>query len=167
MLQLIRYMLPAFWLFLYHPVHYSVMNIEYNESGNGMNCLLKLFKDDVYLMAFHHYGDRVNEKALHDSIQCNAFIEKYINTMAWFVIDNTDTVHFSLTDRTDENDVLWIRLQAHLPAKFSKLEMSNYLLMDIFPDQTNLVIFSRNEKEFGYQMTYESPTCTLDIAQSL
>jgi hypothetical protein len=43
--------------------------------------------------------------------------------MAWFVIDNTDTVHFSLTDRTDENDVLWIRLQAHFPAKFSKLEM--------------------------------------------
>lgn len=171
MLYFFRFMLfPAFWALSLHPVHYSVLNIEYSEPENSFHCLWKIFRDDFYLMAFHHYGDQWNEKAIQDSVQSNYFIEKYVNTMAWLVIDRSDTVRFRITERiekTDEQDVMWIKLQATPSRKFSRADMTNYLLMDVFPDQTNLVIFSCDGNEHGYQMTYESPTCTLDIGPGI
>lgn len=164
MLHFYRYMLfPAFCALLLHPVHFSVLNIEYSEPDNTFHCLWKIFRDDFYTMAFHHYGDQCNEKALQDSVQSNPFIERYVNTMAWLIIDHSDTVRFKLTERTVAEDVMWIKLQAKPSRKFSRADMTNYLLMDVFPDQTNLIIFSFNGIEHGYQMTYESPTCTLDI----
>lgn len=168
MLFFFRYMLlSAFWALSLHPVHYSVLNIEYSEPENSFHCLWKIFKDDFYMMAFHHYGEQWNEKNLQDSVQSNYFVEKYINTMAWLVMDSSDTIRFMITERTDEGDIMWIKLQANPSRKFSRIDITNYLLMDIFPDQTNLVIFSSNGNEHGYQMTYESPTCILDIGSDI
>lgn len=168
MLRLLQYlMFPVFLMGLYHPVHYSVLTIDYNEADNSLDCVLKMFNDDLYAMAFHHYGDMVDEKSLRDSVQNNDFLERYINTMMWLVVDNSDTIHFRLTERTDHDEMMWARLRAAAPVNFSNLEMTNYLLMDVFPDQTNLVIWSRGGNEYGYQMTYESPKCTLETSPGI
>ena len=48
-----------------------------------------------------------------------------------------------------EDDVMFIEMHSDLPSKPNSLYIYNALLTDIYPDQTNLVIFGFDEKETG------------------
>jgi len=144
-----------------HPVHFSVLNLEYSREQSIFNLTLKVFKDDFHLMAFHRYGDFSSESAINDSVQSDAFVSHYFNTMIYFVVNQQDTMKLQLTNKTiDQDNNLWLyfKVPVHKPVK--RLDVTNYVLMDIFEDQSNLVIFGYNGQENGYQLTYEKPSFT-------
>lgn len=129
-----------------HPLHLSITNITY-ENGK-LNIRMKSFIDDWEVGYFHYHGKPVD------------FSDPVNRAIPWF----TDYLHKSFRITTGEEepglsleldtisleeDAMTIEMHAMVPSNPNSLYIYNALLTDIYPDQTNLVIFVFEKKETG------------------
>ena len=131
---------------LAHPLHLSITNITY-ENGK-LKIHMKTFRDDWEVGYFHYHSKPID------------FTDYTMRELPWF----TDYLNRSFRISTDETEpglkieidtiqiienVMFIEMHSDLPSKPNSLYIYNALLTDIYPDQTNLVIFGFDEKETG------------------
>ncbi len=131
---------------LAHPLHLSITNITYE---NGMLTVsMKTFLDD-WETAYFHYHSKVID-----------FSEPGQNEIPW--VGAYLTENFSICMEKGgtplEMDIDTIKLNAEsmtiemkalLQGNPNSLYIYNSLLTDIYPDQTNLVIFGFKDRETG------------------
>jgi hypothetical protein len=146
------------WIFLFvgilflpvlspaHPLHLSITNITY-ENGT-LNIQMKSFRDDWEVGYFHYhskpidFNDPANREIpwfkdyLYSKFRISTGKEKPELTLV------LDTVYV-------EADALNLKMHAEVPSNPNSLYIYNALLTDIYPDQTNLVIFVFENKETG------------------
>ena len=60
-------------------------------------------------------------------------------------------------------DAVWVHFTVPLEKKIKEMMMSNMVLMDMYEDQTNLVIISINGKEKGYRFTIDKREAKINI----
>jgi len=129
-----------------HPLHLSITNITY-ENGK-LNIRMKSFIDDWEVGYFHYHGKVVD------------FSDPVNRELPWFTDYLKKSFRISkgeeipeLTIELDsisiEEDAMTIEMHAKLPSNPNSLYIYNALLTDIYPDQTNLVIFVFENKETG------------------
>lgn len=131
---------------LAHPLHLSITNITY-ENGK-LKISMKTFRDDWEVGYFHYHSQAID------------FKDPAMRDLPWF----TDYLSRSFRISTDESEpdlkmeidtiqleenTMFIEMHSDLPSQPNSLYIYNALLTDIYPDQTNLVIFGFNEKETG------------------
>ena len=129
-----------------HPLHLSITNITYE---NGMlNIRIKSFRDDWEVGYFHFHSQPIDftdpsnlelpwfSNYLNKSFKISTGEEKPPLNL------ETDTVII-------EENSMSIEMHASVPSSPNSLYIYNTLLTDIFPDQTNLVIFVYKKKETG------------------
>jgi len=143
-LILLLVMIPAFSVA--HPLHLSITNITY-ENGK-LSISMKTFRDD-WKTAYFHYNNRVVE-----------ITDKMLDDDSWFKNYLDERFRISLTESSkglslavdtvmlDEN-AMTIEMHTATRVKANSLYIYNVLLTDIYPDQTNLVIFGFNNRETG------------------
>jgi len=129
-----------------HPLHLSITNITY-ENGK-LNIRIKSFKDD-WEVGYFHYHSKAIDFTDPSSREIPWFYE-YLNNsfrisagkeMPGLILE-IDTVFL-------EDDTMTIELHAEVPSSPNSLYIYNALLTDIYPDQSNLVIFVYEKKETG------------------
>lgn len=131
---------------LAHPLHLSITNITY-ENGK-LKISMKTFRDDWEVGYFHYHSKVID------------FTDPTMRELPWF----TEYLNRKFSISTDEagpglkiaidtieleENAMFLEMHADLPSKPNSLYIYNALLTDIYPDQTNLVIFGFNEKETG------------------
>ena len=131
---------------LAHPLHLSVTNITY-ENGK-LKISMKTFRDD-WETAYFHYHSKVID--LSDrSQQESPWFEEYLNKRFKLSVNEKDPALVIQIDTVMlKEDALLIEMKCAIPSKPNSLYIYNALLTDIFPDQTNLVIFGFKKKETG------------------
>ena len=138
------FLLPA-WS-LAHPLHLSITNITY-ENGK-LKISMKTFRDDWEVAYFHYHSKLID------------FTNPGQREIQWF--DDYLNDRFKLSHHKGgpglsividtvmlDEDTMIIEMQSTIPAKPNSLYIYNALLTDIYPDQTNLVIFGFKKKETG------------------
>ena len=129
-----------------HPLHLSITNITY-ENGK-LNITMKTFLDDWEVGYFHYHGKPID------------FSDPEKRNLPWFNTYLTgrfriaeDKEQQGLTLEIDsvtlEENAMSIEMHATLRSEPNSLYIYNALLTDIYPDQTNLVIFGIGKKETG------------------
>ena len=129
-----------------HPLHLSITNITY-ENGK-LNIRMKSFADDWEVGYFHYHGKPVD---FSDPAKWEIpWFTDYLNKS--FRISTGEKVP-GLTLELDtisiEEDAMTIEMHAMVPSNPNSLYIYNALLTDIYPDQTNLVIFVFEKRETG------------------
>jgi hypothetical protein len=129
-----------------HPVHLSITNITY-ENGK-LKVSMKTFRDDWEVAYFHYHSKPIDFNNVKNREL--PWFETYLNTK--FIISiaegseglelHVDSVYFDTESMT-------IEMHSTIRSKPNSLYIYNALLTDIFPDQTNLVIFGFNKRETG------------------
>jgi len=144
----------------YHPIHVSVCNVELNGTENIVS--VKLFKDDFALALKNNYQisipmDRANEKT-HSEI-----ISKYINSC--FQIESGQGKTLKLVFKTTEinEEAIWVYFNAENFTNLAKLRVKNTLMLDLWDDQTNLVILNWKGKETGYRFNRREVEIEIDL----
>ncbi len=129
-----------------HPIHLSITNITYE---NGMlKISMKTFRDD-WETAYFHFHSKVID--FTDAAQRNIpWFEDYLKRRFKISIKKS-TPELSLVVDTVvmEEASMRIEMECSIPSKPNSLYIYNTLLTDIYPDQTNLVIFGFNKRETG------------------
>ena len=129
-----------------HPLHLSVTNITL-ENGK-LKVQLKTFRDD-WETAYFHYQSQVIDFTDSEERK-NPWFGQYLQDC--FKMNASETGNQIILEVDTlflEQDLMTIEMSGSLKSDTNSLYIYNTLLTDIFPDQTNLVIFGFKNRETG------------------
>lgn len=138
-----------FTTFSFHPVHVSVTNIEYIEYEKRFEVSFKLFYDDFETIISNKYNVQLNlgtEKRLENE---DIYFLMYIKEKFQLFADGK-VLEPSFKSRRMNDDSIWLYFYFERITPAKKIEVRNRLMMDLFMDQKNLVIFKSKGLEKGY-----------------
>lgn len=148
---------------LYHPVHVSVTNIELKKAEQKIEYSIRIFADDFEYALIHHYNKEIS---LTDSITAEEknLVLMYLNNAFGIIVD--DQKHLPACGDLKFNDEsTWIFCEVKLENKeIEKIRLVNRLLIDFFPDQTNLTVFSADDYQAGFQFDRLSHETEIDMS---
>lgn len=129
-----------------HPLHLSITNILY-ENGK-LNIQMKTFRDDWEVGYFHYHGIPVDftDPSGREIPWFREYLKKSFRISSGKEIPS---LSLEIDSISLEEDAMTIEMHALVPESPNSLYIYNTLLIDIYPDQTNLVIFVSGKKETG------------------
>ncbi len=146
-----------------HPVHFSVVNMEYNDKTEAFDISIKLFTDDFEKIVDKNYNVVLNLGKENQLKDCNRFIDKYIKKNFLVIFDKKAVTKKSELQKitVNENDkATWIyySLKSKKPRK---VLIRNTLMNDLYTDQKNLFIFT--VKDFQEAKKFEKSDTDLQF----
>jgi hypothetical protein len=162
MTLLISIFLP--WLLAAHPIHVSVTSIEVNKGSREISIAQKFYTEDFSLLFYHLYEKNIRPESGKDFAPPELeLIHKYIS--AAFILESGKTglpLRFVRKDQDEEST--WLYFTSELPSdKIRSLMLTNLLMLDLYEDQTNLVIVTDGVAEKGYTFDYNDRQMEIDI----
>jgi hypothetical protein len=129
-----------------HPLHLSITNITY-ENGK-LKVSMKTFLDDWETAYFHYHSTVID---FSDPSQREIpWFRNYLEKVFRVSLDKDgQPLVMKMDTITIEEGSMNIELGIGVPGQPKSLYLYNALLTDIYPDQTNLVIFGTNKRETG------------------
>jgi len=133
-------------LFFAHPVHISVSNAEI--SGNNIDMTLRAFRDDLQT-AYFHYHSKPIDYSMEENLKSDwmtAYLKKSVIMIAKPV---QDTINLEYINARQDGDAVVFEFTGKLPDRINSLYIYNGFLLDIYSDQSNLMIFGTSGSERG------------------
>lgn len=143
-----------------HPIHVSVCNVDINDTECTVS--VKLFKDDFALALKNNYQTDVDmEKA--DENSNSQFISKYINNCLQIELNKTRLLKLVYTSSEINEDAIWVHFSTGKIENISHIRIRNILMLDLWDDQTNLLIMNLKGKENGYRFNRREVEIEIDV----
>ncbi len=136
-----------------HPVHISIVNIDYIESEHIFQISIKLFTDDFEKIINYHNNTKLNIGKANEHNKCNEYINQYIKHNLIFKINNKNILKNSTLLKKEvhnEENVTWLFYKIKYSSG-KKVSISNTLLNDLYKDQKNLFIFTFKNTQEAYK----------------
>jgi hypothetical protein len=146
-----------------HPVHVSVLNIDYSKGKPTIDLSFKVFSSDIELAVAHNYNVALNLTRFNEDSTNTTQINKYVSQLFTIQINNNEPSKLVLKKKEINEDAVWLYYTIPVKKKVKELLIRNLLLMDIYMDQTNLVIVSINGEETGYKFDYKKQEFKIKI----
>lgn len=151
-------------LFTAHPLHVSVTNLEINNQNKEISVMYKIYTDDFSLLFYHLFEKEIKPVAGKEFTPAElALVNRYIS--AAFILESGNT-HLPLQYIRKEQNEETVNLyyKGTLPSNKTKsLMLTNALLLDLFEDQTNLVIITHGKKEQGISFDIKNMKSEIDL----
>ena len=140
-----------------HPVHVSFTGIDIDSGNKQVSVSMKFYTDDFSLLFYHLYEKKVKPEMDTDFTPGELeLINKYI-LGSFTLVAAGDTVALDFVRKDQEDLFVWLYYTSVLPSGYSNgLMLTNKLLLDLYEDQTNLVIFTDGKMEKGFSFTYKN-----------
>lgn len=143
--------------FLFHPVHVSLTNIEYNDTKKSYEITLKFFKDDFNKILEKKFNTSINLQDSSSSPAEKKMVAEYINNHLKISALKNKIISKYIVNKQVAKYSVWYYLQIPDRKLPKKIKIVNTLMLDLYSDQTNLVIVKVGEKEWS-QMYSKSDT---------
>ncbi len=137
----------------FHPVHISIINMDYYQEENKITFSLKVFEDDLKLMLVHLYQVNTNgnnEDFIKENIE---IINTYIANNLKIKNDSNYKMNLAKHEFDDESILFFYNIE--LDKKFDRIEIMNTIFLDLYFDQKNMLIcnYKNSEKGFLFDLT--------------
>ena len=142
-----------------HPFHTSVTEIVYNEKDQLWEVSIRLFQDDLEAGLSAFQGKKFQ---FQPNIDADELLAKYIKTHVGFQINRKLQTPYRYIGFEPQKDVIWVYLEIPTQQQFAGVYIENSLLVDVFPDQTNLVHIARQDKKKSYLFKKDIPVILLE-----
>jgi len=137
-----------------HPVHVTLLSIEYSADDHTFNGFLKVYYDD-FLLDYRLLTGKNEVPDLKGAPEdAKKLITDYINGRVDFV-DGKKKILAEIKDMDLSGNELRMNLKFPVRRRSVKYEISNSILSDIYKDQSNLLIFRCGDFEEGVKLTSE------------
>lgn len=151
------YIVLLFVLFsfkLNHKFYFSLTEIQANSKSKSLSISAKLFIDDLESVLFKSTHKKVNlAKSVNDSLVMK-MVFNYVKINLKMVLNEVPLNPLFLGYEI-EGDVIWIYAESSFKNKdFKSIKILNTLLYDFSNDQTNMIIFKWDNKQFTDKLNY-------------
>lgn len=137
------------WL---HPVHVSLLNVDLDPKTGKIEIVFKFYSDDFERVILNKYNidlDIINQVDPGEKIDA---IHKYIGESCQISINGTKIDHWEYTGNQINEGAIWLYYQSLWPEKMQTISITDGAMMDLYEDQTNLVIVTCLNKQNGYHL---------------
>lgn len=146
------------WLFVLHPLHVSVTEIEYDEKDKSLEIMMRVFSDDLELTMRNYYGipdlDILKPK---NGATVDEMMKKYLEENFAITLDNRKQT-FNLLGNENEGDAFVFYIEVPKIRKWKSIGIRNTVIMDTHDDQSNLVHVTVGEKIKSLRLTKNNST---------
>lgn len=137
-----------------HPVHVSLTSLEVDPERHEIRITQKVYTEDFSLLFYHLYEKNVRFTQGKDLSENDRRIVSAYMDSAFVLASGKDRLPLTLTGKEQDEESLWLHYTCRLPEKrAATLTLTNSLLLQLFEDQTNLVIVSLGPKQKGFTFT--------------
>lgn len=150
-----------------HPLHVSVTNIEYNRNKKYIDISVKMFVDDftaVLGMKNNRKVDFSTESSTEEKSNMIA-INNYFSEHFSMEINNRKIkfVNFEFVQKKINNESVWLSFKIPYEKKINDIKINNSLLIDLYPDQTNLLIVTINGEQKGFNLNNKENSAVIKL----
>lgn len=158
---MIRLLIFSIWL-AFHPVHVSLMSIDYEPEGKVFNMFLKIYFDDFLLDS--GLGTEVGDKLVFTGSDefTRVFLTDYVNEKVRIMV-NGKPVKAKLGRMDLSDNELRMNLSFGSETKVRSITVRNQIMTSIYSDQANMLIVKINDFEEGARLTALETEKTFDI----
>jgi hypothetical protein len=139
---------------LAHPVHVSLMSMEYSEKTDVFNVFLKIYSDDFLSDYRLLTGDSANIDLAAKGEAAENLVWKYLNEKVQIFGDGKKLdgklMNLELSDGELKLDIIFSNNK-----KSKNYMVRNLIMTDLYKDQSNLLIFRYGDYEEGIKLTPE------------
>lgn len=146
-----------------HPVHVSILNFDYAKNKQDAEISLKVFTDDFELAFIHNYNLVLNLGKENMHPEWKKYLDMYFSKMFLLKTNNKKSIPLVFNRYELRDDGIMLYFTAPVGKKLKSIQMSNGILLDVFENQTNLVIFSIDGKEQGYSLNFSNYTINMKL----
>ncbi len=153
----------VFFLIGYHPLHISFTSLDINGEASVGRLSVKVFSDD--------FADRIRLDHTNFALIENDTLN--IKDKAIFLPYLAENLQIRLNgelkaldnwclDSIKNNfEASWLYFSLDLDKVVKEISVRNSILFDVFNDQKNLLILSRDDEERAYQLSRKKPVITV------
>ena len=132
---------------LNHPFHTSVTEIVFNEKDQLWEISIRLFQDDLEVGLSAFQGKKFQ---FLPNVDVDEILAKFVKTHVGFQVNRKLQTPYRYIGFEPQKDVVWIYLEIPTTQDLKGVYFQNSLLVDVFPDQTNLVHVAKLDKKKSY-----------------
>ncbi len=143
----------AFQFLAAHPVHFSVTNIEYRTTEHTFSVSIKVFTDDFRALMHHLYGVELDAGLDWSNERDQELISGYFRQSLSLVVNGKKELMLNYLGMDRGDGALWFRFESGKVRNPGLIDLRNSILLELYHDQTNLVILGVGDFEKGLTFT--------------
>tara|TARA_R110002073_G_scaffold72537_1_gene177557 strand:+ start:575062 stop:575433 length:372 start_codon:yes stop_codon:yes gene_type:complete len=116
---------------------------------------MRIFIDDIENELNKTYDKDFKLDSKNEMVNTNDYISKYI-TEKFKVKINGELKPFHYLGKKYETDVVYLFSEISDVESITSIEVQNHLLMDLFPEQQNIIKLNVNNKKKTFMLTLKS-----------
>jgi len=148
---IIALILPLF-AFTLHKYYLSLVKIEYKTENKSVQITMRIFIDDLQETINKIYEANIELAVSNEVKEVNTLILKYVKDNFEVKI-NTISQPYQFIGKEYENDVVFLYLEITNVENLESIEIKDSMLMDIYPDQKNIIKLQINEIKKTFLLT--------------
>lgn len=137
-----------------HPVHVSLMSVEYAEKQDVFNVFIKIYTDDFKLDYRLLTGDTANINIVGNNIKAEGIVAEYINARIGIYAEGRK-LEGKLISLDSADGELKVNMMFNNRKKSKSYLVKNLIMTDLYRDQSNLLIFRYGDYEEGIKLSPE------------
>ena len=142
--------LLLFFLLVFHPVHVSVTSMEYNKGEKIFLVSFKVFTDDFETIVERKYGVNLNLGKEDELENANEYFSRYFRESFSFMVNGEELKEPVFLEKKMDDIAIWLYYRYPISGNVERVDIKNIIMLDIFRDQSNLLIFKYNDFEKGF-----------------
>lgn len=147
-----------------HKYYLSVTDLEYNEEAQSLQIITRLFYDDVEAVLQTRYDENIVVDATADQTTLNRYLTKYVKAKLKFTL-NGAAQELLFVGKEYEDDYIVIYTEIEQVSDLKTLTIENTLLMDVFPEQKNMVHTEILGKKKSFLMEVDNANVLLNFSE--
>ena len=142
--------LLLFFLLAFHPVHISVTSMEYNKEEEIFLVSFKVFTDDFETNIERKYGVNLNLGKENELKNASEYFSRYFRESFSFIVNGEELKEPVYLEKKMNDIAVWLYFKYPTSGDVEEVEIKNVIMLDMFMDQSNLLIFKYNDFEEGF-----------------
>ena len=158
---MIRTLLISIWL-ITHPVHVSLLSIDYVPDRKIINAFLKIYFDDFLLDTGMGEADRKNLSFGSNDTFTYDVLGSYFNNRIRITVNDRQLSAKLVSYELSDNE-LKMNLMFDPVRNINTISVKNLIMTSIYKDQANMIIIRINDFEQGVKLTADEAEQTFKI----
>jgi hypothetical protein len=135
-----------------HPVHISVVNIDVIADSGRIDFSVRLFYEDFQTFINYRYNTMIDfSRQNRMTTKEQQAIIDYISGNFYLTDNDLNILKTDFTGWKIEDESVWLFFCADLDNNVNELHIQNTILVELFSDQVNYLIYRKNEEETGVE----------------
>lgn len=136
-----------------HQFHISKTQIAYSETDNALQVSMHVFIDDLEEALRRRGKDKLFINTEKETIEADSSIVEYLSDVFSISIgDKALPFTFIGKESSDDLQAIWCYLEFEKVGTFDQLTIENGLLMEVYDDQKNMILFEKPGSDSAYFM---------------